>query len=790
MIVSKEWLNDYLQISLSDEELEKGLTDLGLECTLIKKEFTFTNVFIGKIIEFSKHPNADKLNVCIVDIGEKEKLNIVCGAPNVKNGIFVPVAIVGATLNNGEFEIKNTKIRGIKSQGMICSEKELSISDEHDGIMIFNGDLELGLPLEEILKDKNKINFELDLTPNRGDCFSHLGVAREVAILENNTIKNDKVEITNQINIDDFIKINIEDENVCSRYSSRIIRGVKVKKSPEWLSEKLHSIGQKSINNIVDASNYIMMSTGHPLHTFDLDKICNNKINVRFAKDEENITLLDNNSYNLTKNNLVIADDAKPIALAGVMGDNKTGISNSTKNILIESAYFKPSVVRKSAKSLGISTESSKRFERDTDIDNIIYSLDKITELILDIADGGSVSDLKDLYVNKKQKISIEFNYERCNEFLGTSLSIENIKEIFKILNISFNQTSSICEIPSYRNDLTREVDLYEEIARVYGYDNIESNNQFISSYDSFHKDEFLLQSKIKNYLMSNGYYENYSNSLVSEDEINYFSSIQPVRISNPLSNKMKYLRTSILPGLIKAASYNVKRSLNNFKLYETGVIHKFVSTVENKSIENNSIALLFVAGKEDHWRRTNEMDFFSIKGEIVGLFKFLNFKDISFSNAKINGILNSFSIKIKGVKVGYWGEVDKKILKNYKISNNVFCLEMDYKKINQIYFESEILFEKPNIYPIVKRDIAIEVDSSIKSDQIEGIINRKIGKYLKDVTLFDVYKGDNISSNKVSLAYTLKFQSDERTLVDKEVDDIVSNIIKILKNEFNAKQR
>ncbi len=720
MIVSKEWLNDYLKISLSDEELEKGLTDLGLECTLIKEEFTFTNVFIGKIIEFSKHPNADKLNVCIVDIGEKEKLNIVCGAPNVKNGIFVPVAIVGATLNNGEFEIKNTKIRGIKSEGMICSEKELSISDEHDGIMIFNGDLELGLPLEEILKDKNKINFELDLTPNRGDCFSHLGVAREVAILENNTIKNDKVEITNQINIDDFIKINIEDENVCSRYSSRIIRGVKVKKSPEWLSEKLHSIGQKSINNIVDASNYIMMSTGHPLHTFDLDKICNNKINVRFAKDEENITLLDNNSYNLTKNNLVIADDAKPIALAGVMGDNKTGISNSTKNILIESAYFKPSVVRKSAKSLGISTESSKRFERDTDIDNIIYSLDKITELILDIADGGSVSDLKDLYVNKKQKISIEFNYERCNEFLGTSLSIENIKEIFKILNISFNQTSSICEIPTYRNDLIREVDLYEEIARVYGYDNIEPNNQFISSYDSFHKDEFLLQSKIKNYLMSNGYYENYSNSLLSEDEINYFSSIQPVQISNPLSNKMKYLRTSILPGLIKAASYNVKRSLNNFKLYETGVIHKFVSTVENKSIENHSIALLFVAGKEDHWRRKDEMDFFSIKGEIVGLFKFLNFKDISFSNAKINGILNSFSIKIKGVKVGYWGEVDKKILKNYKISNNVFCLEMDYKKINQKYFESETLFEKPNIYPIVKRDIAIEVDSSIKSDQIE----------------------------------------------------------------------
>ena len=790
MIVSKEWLNDYLKISLSDEELEKGLTDLGLECTLIKEEFTFTNVFIGKIIEFSKHPNADKLNVCIVDIGEKEKLNIVCGAPNVKNGLYVPVAIVGATLNNGEFEIKNTKIRGIKSEGMICSEKELSISNEHDGIMILNSDLKLGLPLEEILKDKNKINFELDLAPNRGDCFSHLGVAREVAILDNNAIKNDKVEITNQINFDDFIKINIEDENVCYRYSSRIIRGVKVKKSPEWLSEKLHSIGQKSINNIVDASNYIMMSTGHPLHTFDLDKICNNKINVRFAKDEENITLLDNNSYNLTKNNLVIADDAKPIALAGVMGDNKTGISNSTKNILIESAYFKPSVVRKSAKSLGISTESSKRFERDTDIDNIIYSLDKITKLILDIADGGSVSDLKDLYVNKKQKISIEFNYERCNEFLGTSLSIENIKEIFKILNISFNQTSSICEIPSYRNDLIREVDLYEEIARVYGYDNIEPNNQFISSYDSFHKDEFLLQSKIKNYLMSNGYYENYSNSLVSEDEINYFSSIQPVQISNPLSNKMKYLRTSILPGLIKAASYNVKRSLNNFKLYETGVIHKFVSTVENKSIENDSIALLFVAGKEDHWRKKDEMDFFSIKGEIVGLFRFLNFKDISFSNAKINGISNSFSIKIKGVKVGYWGEVDKKILKNYKISSNVFCLEMDYKKINQKYFESEILFKKPNIYPIVKRDIAIEVDSSIKSYQIEEIINRKIGKYLKDVVLFDVYKGDNISSNKVSLAYTLKFQSDERTLVDKEVDDIVSNIIKILKNELNAKQR
>ena len=790
MIVSKEWLNDYIDISLDDDAIESNLTALGLECTLNKDNCSFQNVYVGYIVDCYKHPNADKLSVCSVDVGSKQNLNIVCGAPNVKIGIKVPVAIINASLNSGEFKIRQTKIRGVESQGMICSEKELGLSEKHEGIMILDDSKEVGSSIEDILFKNKDVIFELDLTPNRGDCFSHLGTAREIAIIEKTKIKDKAYNFTENSNFDDYAAINIASKGACLRYSSRIIKGVRVKESPKWLKDRLNSIGQKPINNIVDAANYIMMDTGHPLHTFDVKKIKNKKITVRFADKNEKIDLLDGNTYNLDKINLVIADSDKPIAIAGVMGDKNTGITNKTTDILIESAYFNPSIVRKSAKYLGLSTESSKRFERDTDINNVINSLNQITDLILKIAGGESISNLKDIYPIKKESSLIEFNVEECNKFLGTNFTRKDIENYLFLLNIKINNRNMLCKIPSYRNDITRSVDLYEEIARVFGYDNIPVNNSFTSNYQSFSLDEFELQNKIKYYLMSNGCYENYSNSLVDKKDTLIFSNTNPVRISNPLSNKMEFLRTSLIPGLLKAASYNIKRNLNNFKLFESGVIHKYVKDIDRKSVESNFISIIYVGGKIEHWRNRDGIDFYSIKGEINSLFKFLRFKKIEFMDSKSIGFSKSFLIKIDNVKIGLWGIIDKNILKSYKINSEIYGFEIDYSKINKLYAKNKLVFKSPNKFPIITRDIAIEVDLDIKSKNIVKTIVDNGGNYLKDISLFDVYKGDKIDKNKISLAYSIKFQAKDKTLTDKEIDKVIDTIIKRIVEKHNAKQR
>ena len=397
MIISKNWLEDHIDINLDDSTIESSLTALGLECSIKKEDISYKDVYIGKIVNVSNHQNADKLSVCDVDVGNDQKLNIVCGAPNVVKNAKVAVAIVGSSLNKGNFLVKKTKIRGVLSEGMLCSEKELDLSSNHDGIMILPEDCKIGTKLDDHFNTKNDTIFELDLTPNRGDCLSHLGVARELATLNNFTIKETETSFNKDFKFDEECTINISSVDACYRYSSRIIKGIEVEESPEWLKKKLISIGQKPINNIVDTANYIMFDTGHPLHTFDLKKIYGNCINVRYAEKNEKITLLDDKTYDLNTSNLVIADDKKPIALAGVMGDNKSGISDSTVDLLIESAYFKPEIIRKSAKSMALMTESSKRFERDTDIESLTRSLDKFCELINTICKPKSISDLKDL---------------------------------------------------------------------------------------------------------------------------------------------------------------------------------------------------------------------------------------------------------------------------------------------------------------------------------------------------------------------------------------------------------
>ncbi|HIG51423.1 MAG TPA: phenylalanine--tRNA ligase subunit beta, partial [Candidatus Marinimicrobia bacterium] len=538
MKVSLNWLKDYLDVSGTAEEISDTLTALGLEASYEITGKSFTGIVLGKVIECGPHENADKLSVCEVDIGDEENYTIVCGAPNVKSGIHVPVAKVGATLNNGDFKIKQAKLRGVESSGMICSERELAISDEHEGIMILDTKAEIGTPIEEILTFKEDTLFEIDLTPNRGDCLSHLGVARELGIGAGVDVKRRAVDLIESANsTSNEIKVSIADSDACPRYAARVVTGVKVRPSPQWLVDRMTSIGQSSINNIVDAANYVLMDFGHPMHTFDLDNISGNEINVRYAKKGEKLTTLDNEKRDLKDFHLLICDGDKPIALAGIMGGINSEINDGTTNILIESAYFSPTVVRKGAKVLDLSTEASRRFERDTDMDGIIPAINQLATLIVEVAGGEICKGVVDEYPAEKMQRTIDFSIEKCEALLGTHIPKDKIENIFVSLQITHTKQNGSfqCIIPSFRNDLEREVDLYEEVARVIGYDNIPSSAQFTGSYNSFVKDDQKLDSLLRTQLQANGFHEHYSNSLQHEKDTLHFTGGDAVQLKNPL---------------------------------------------------------------------------------------------------------------------------------------------------------------------------------------------------------------------------------------------------------------
>ncbi len=569
MKISKNWLKRYVDFKSSDLKLAEHLTDLGLECNLLPKR-SYMNICVGFVEECTEHPNADRLKICNVNIGKSVK-KIVCGAPNIKKGLFVPVALPGAKIGLEKFEIKKAKIRGIESNGMICSGKELGVNDDNTGIMCLDDNLQLGQDILTALDIKDDTVFELDITPNRGDCFSHLGIAREISIFEKNALKS----IQNSYEKSDFamsdmINVNIEEPSFCDRYSCKLIKNIRVIESPTWLKDFLLSIGQKPINSIVDIANFIMFDTGQPLHAFDFDKIEGSNIIVKFANDKDKLVSINNIEYSLNKTDLVISDKNKPIAIAGVIGSNNSHVDKETVNILIESAVFNPISVRKTSKVCEISTESSKRFERGVDINKTKDAMDYFIRLVLEISGGSVANDCVDIISKKNTNKKITFDVAKCNSFLGTSLNDEEMKNIFNSLNIDCSKGahSFKCSIPTYRNDLNVEVDLYEEIARVYGYNNIASTCYFTISTDAFHDDRQFIEDKLRLNLQALGFSEHYSNSFCNEEEVSIsnkiHSSLSPVKIKNPLSMDMNYLRCDLIPGLLRALSCIILDALNS----------------------------------------------------------------------------------------------------------------------------------------------------------------------------------------------------------------------------------
>ena len=793
MKVSLNWLKDYLDVSGTAEEISDTLTALGLEASYENTGKCFSGVVLGKVVECGPHENADKLSVCEVDTGDGENHSIVCGAPNVKSGIYVPVAKVGATLNNGDFKIKQAKLRGVESHGMICSERELSISDEHEGIMILDTEADLGTPIEEILTFKEDTLFEIDLTPNRGDCLSHLGVARELGINAEVDIKRRDVDVAESTNpTSNEIKIDIADKDACPRYVARVVKGVKVGPSPQWLVDRMTSIGQSSINNIVDAANYVLMDSGHPMHTFDFDTISGNEIIVRYAENGEKFTTLDNEKRDLKDFHLLICDGEKPIALAGIMGGVNSEITDGTINILIESAYFSPTVVRKGAKVLDLSTEASKRFERDTDMDGIIPAINQLAALIVEVAGGEICKGVVDEYPAEKNSHTFNFSLEKCEALLGTHITEKKIETIFDSLQITYkNKNGSFqCTIPTFRNDLEREVDLYEEVARVIGYDNIPSAVQFAGSYNSFVEDDQQLDSLLRTHLQYNGYYEHYSNSLQHENDTNLFLGGEAVELKNPLSQDMAFIRNSIIPGLLMAASYNEKRQEKGFKLFEIGAIHNQSKKSATGSKEKFHLGLLWYGEPQSHWRNYEDRDLYRCKGEIVQLLESVGLSNISYKVGTEKGFETSLKIYSGKTQIGNVGILDNKVLEQYDIKLNPTLCDLSLHNMRTLWQNRKLGYSPPPAYPSMNRDIALQVSRDKPAEDLLTTIQKEGGNTLKDVSLFDVYQSDEVGDNNKSLAFSLKFQSETTTLTDTEVDADVEKILNSLKKAHGAIQR
>ena len=681
MKISLNWLRNYIDISLSVDELVKGLTDLGIEVESVENQQEKLNKFvIGKVIERSKHPNADKLSVCKVDAGTGEILNIVCGAPNVDTGQTVCVALVGAIVPNGGFEIKKAKLRGELSEGMICSAKELELGDDHSGIMALNTELRVGTPFAEYLK-QNDVILEIGITPNRGDLLSHIGVARELGALTGKKIKEPLLK--NDFSggdINSKISVEIENTKGCLRYCGSMVEGITVKESPEWLKSYLNAVGLRPINNIVDVTNYVMMECGQPLHAFDYETISGRKIIVRSAGNDKKFKTLDSKERTLRDDVLMICDGEKPVALAGIMGGENSEISNSTTSVFIESAYFDPVLTRLSSKYLGLQSDSSYRFERGVDIDRTEWACKRAAELIAELGGGKVTAGFIDNYPNRLGKLNVPLRLSHLKRIAGVEYSSDTVKELLERIDIKFiseNNGALHFEIPqSRREDLTREIDLVEDVIRLNGYDKIEIpeyDNLYLDTRDFANKEYDNLR-EVRKYIVGRGFKEVISNTLVEENFQKKFDE-NYVSLMNPSSDKMNVLRSNLYIGMFEVIKLNFENSNNSIKLFETG--NSFRTDEKGNIVENRSI-LLVVAGERDiksfseKQRNFNILDMVS---EAEGLFGKLSVENIKKYDYNAQNALMDYSIE-------------------YKSRNNIICniISFSGKFLNSIGIERPVI--------------------------------------------------------------------------------------------------
>lgn len=820
MNISYNWLKDYLDFDLTPNETLEALTSIGLETGSVEEVQTIKGglegLVVGEVLTCVDHPNSDHLHITTVDLGDGQPTQIVCGAANVAVGLKVIVATIGTTLYSGEesFVIKKSKIRGEESNGMICAEDEIGVGTSHAGIIELPNDVKAGTLAKDYYNIKSDYLLEVDITPNRVDAASHYGVARDLAAYLKQNNKTSKLHKPDINNISDHnegtgISVEVENTEACPRYTGLTISGVKVTESPDWLKNRLTTIGLRPINNVVDITNYVLHEMGHPLHAFDKAHITNAKVVVKTLPEGTKFVTLDEVERTLSDKDLMICNDTEGMCLAGVFGGFKSGVTETTTDIFLECAYFNPTWIRKTARRHGLSTDSSFRFERGCDPNDSIYVLKRAASLILELAGGKVVGDIQDIYPQKIERPVVELSLSKVNSLIGKAIPSQTVKSILSSLEIEIlKEEANILSIaiPTYRVDVLREADVIEDILRIYGYNNVEIGDSLKSnlSYQTSTDKSYDLQNLISEQLTGCGFNEIMCNSLTKESyyaDNKIYADSNCVRLLNPLSTDLSVMRQTLLYGGLESIAYNRNRKNQDIRFYEFGNCYYYDAEKKSETDDLSQYSEAFHLGLwlsgntiTNSWTSPNEKSsVYQLKayvenillrlGITEGKYKYTQFSDDIFSSA--------INIEAKtGRKLGAFGIVNNKLLKSMDISTDVYFAELDWNALMKEIKKHEITYSEISKYPAVKRDLALLLDNNVLFADVESIAYKAERKFLKQVSLFDVYEGKNLPEGKKSYAVNFVLQDDDKTLNDKQIDNIMKKIQTLLEKELNAQLR
>lgn len=797
MKISYNWLKQHIDTDLSPEDISKILTSIGLEVESLEQVQAVPGGLAGLVVaqvkECVQHPNADRLRVTKVDIGATEDLQVVCGAPNVAAGQKVILATVGCTvypLNGEPFKISKSKIRGEVSEGMICAEDEIGLGEGHAGIMVLPNEVPVGTLAKDYFQLNDDYLFEIGLTPNRADAASHLGVARDLAAYLQIPLKADDLSEFKVDNHDLTFKVSVQDD-AAPRYSGLTISGVKVAESPKWLKEKLAVIGLRAINNVVDATNYILHDLGQPLHAFDADKVAGKEIIVKKCAAGAKFTTLDGVERTLSADDLMICDTQHPMCIAGVFGGTDSGVSENTQSIFLESAYFEAVSVRKTAKRLGLKTDSSFRFERGTDPEMTVPALKKAALLIQELAGGKISSEIFDHYPKPVAPFEVELSFEQVQDLIGKAIPAEEITKIIAALGITIvnkNATTLHLQVPTYKVDVTRPVDVIEEVLRIYGYDNIEIPQKVNASLSVSPKpDKEAIQNTIADQLSANGFFEILSNSLTKSAYSNKLD--EAVKILNPLSSDLDVMRQSMLYSGLEAVAFNQNRKTADVKFYEFGKTYR---TAEGKYRESNHLSL-FLSGKTEaeQWnQQAKAFSFYNLKATVDSIFKRLGIGPLVSEDVEDESFEYGIQYRKGNKLLASFGAVAKTALKLADVNKTVFYADINWDLVLTLAKSNKITYKEVSKFPAVRRDLSMLVNQEVRFEDLKRIANKAEKNLLKEVNVFDVYQGDKLPEGKKSYALSFKLQDEQRTLEDKQIDAIMQKLIVNFSKEAGAEIR
>lgn len=822
MKISYKWLKDLMKFNLTAEETAAYLTDCGLEVEGVETFETvkggLRGLKIGEVLTCEAHPNSDHLHVTTVNVGEEEPLHIVCGAPNVAAGQKVVVATIGTVLYNGDesFTIKKSKLRGEPSEGMICAEDEIGLGNSHDGIMVLPEEAVPGTPAAEYFHVESDTIFEIGLTPNRCDAICHFGVARDLyaALMQNGIscsalVKRNAREVQPVSGVHSRVEIIIENKKDCPRYSGVLLEGIKVQESPEWLQTKLKSVGVRPINNIVDITQYIMLELGQPMHAFDADKIEGNKVIVKNLPEGTPFVTLDGNEVKLSENDLMICNEKEGMCIAGVYGGLHSGITENTTRLFLESAYFNPVSIRKTAKRHGLKTDASFRYERGCDPSITVYALKRAVELVVELAGGYPVMDIVDRYPVEIEPAQITLYYDQVNRVAGKVIDKQTITNILMLLDMEVKPVGEekiMVTVPLNKADVTRPIDLIEEILRIYGYNNIEIPTTLTYDMSCLRQNDsaYQMQTTISKYLADNGFYEVMNNSLTRAEyaqQYDFLNENETVKLLNPLSSELNAMRQTLLFSGLENVSRNVNNKAADLRLFEFGKTYHFnPQTAPGDDVtlryQERNMMSMFVTGKlgEDNWEgKAAAADFFYLRNMIDNFLERINFpmeKVQLVTDSEPRMFAQHISYKVGDQMPVHVGVLRGDILRNFDLKKPVYYAEIDVTMLSGLINARPVEYQTINTFPAVRRDLALVVEKSVSYDTLEKIGYKYASKLLKQINLFDVYEGAGVGEGMKSYALNFVLQSSDKTLTDEEINKVMNKLISAYEREVGAKLR